>query len=298
MVNSRFPGKTNNKGIATVFAVVMLLLFSIACAGDKKDIVEVTYDPETTYTMKTTDVYELISDSGVVRARILAEEWYIYGKAEEPYWYFPEGFYAEKFDTLFQAEGFVKSDTAYHWTKKALWKLVGNVEIFNLNGDSIETSLMFWDQNEHLFYSDKFVRIVRQDGTIITGIGFETTEEMSNYIIYQAAGEFPMNESEPDSTARDSMGTENVRPTPRRRAVPPPHNPALNVPSRRGNLLQDSIQLQLLEQEMQRVEESIEGPLLPDTVIVREDLRRELQTTELPVEDLKEIEEIPEVVEE
>ncbi|MCC8154791.1 MAG: LPS export ABC transporter periplasmic protein LptC [Tannerellaceae bacterium] len=271
MTELRFQSKTNiNKGITTVFStVVMLLLFSMSCSNENKDVVSVTYDPETTYTLKTTDVYTLISDSGLVRYRLVADEWYVYGKAQEPFWYFPEGFYVEKFDTLFRAESSVKSDTAYHWEKKALWKLINNVEIVNQEGDSIETSLMFWDQNEGKLYSDKFVRIVRADGTIITGIGFETAQEMSKYILYQSAGEFAVNDSAPsDSTRTDSTAVNTPRPgTAPRRPSPPPHNPIMINPSRRESLIQDTLQMQLLEEEMNRLEEEmpeIENSVLPE----------------------------------
>ncbi|MCD8042046.1 MAG: LPS export ABC transporter periplasmic protein LptC [Tannerellaceae bacterium] len=267
MTEERFPGKTKHTGITTVLmTVVMLLLFSAACSNDNKDVVVVAYNPETTYGMKTTDVYTLISDSGLVKARLIADEWYVFDRATEPYWYFPEGFYAEKFDTLYQAEGSVKADTAYHWDKKGLWKLIGNVELINLKGDSIETSLMFWDQNEGLIYSDKYVRIVREDGTIITGIGFETTQEMSNYTIYQAAGEFPMNESEPDSTRTDSIGgaSPEVRPgSPVRRATPPPHNPMMNPP-RRNLPMADSIHLDIIEDRERLLEQMAEPEIIPE----------------------------------
>ena len=92
---------------ATLGVVVMLLLLTQACSGEHKEVVEVTFDPETTYTMKTTGVISLISDSGVTRYRANAKEWLVYGKAKEPYWYFPKGIYVEKFDSLFHAEGAV-----------------------------------------------------------------------------------------------------------------------------------------------------------------------------------------------
>ena len=74
---------------ATPWVAVMLLFFMLACSGEPNEVVEVTFDPETTYTMKTTGVVSLISDSGVTRYRANAKEWLVYGKAQEPYWYFP-----------------------------------------------------------------------------------------------------------------------------------------------------------------------------------------------------------------
>ncbi len=87
----RFLSKTNHmKGITTIFQiVVMLVLLITSCGKEQAEVVEVAFDPEKTYTMKATNVSDLVSDSGVIRYKAMAEEWYGYDKAAEPYWYFP-----------------------------------------------------------------------------------------------------------------------------------------------------------------------------------------------------------------
>lgn len=199
MIRNRFLCKTNSKGITTIFAVVvMLLLFATSCGKDTKEVVVVAFDPETTYTLKTTDVSTLVSDSGITRYRVQAKEWLIFDKAKEPFWYFPEGLYLEKFDTLFHVEANVKADTAYNYEKKGLWKLIGNVKIENLEGKKFETSLLFWNQKEEKFYSDKYIRIEEED-KIITGIGFESNQDMTQYKIFNSQGTFPVKETAADS---------------------------------------------------------------------------------------------------
>ena len=61
----RFHSKTHNEGITAILVIaVMLLLFSLSCSGGKKEVIEVSTDPEKDYTMKATEVNTLISDSG------------------------------------------------------------------------------------------------------------------------------------------------------------------------------------------------------------------------------------------
>lgn len=200
MANGRFHRKTENISItATLGVVVVLLLLSASCSREKKEVVEVAFNPDSTYTMRTTDVTSLISDSGVTRYKIETPEWLMYDEAAEPYWYFPQGGYLEKFDSLFQAEAMLKADTIYRYTKKELWKLVGNVEIKNLKGEFFETSLLYWDEKAEKFYSDKFIRIKQKEQTI-TGIGFESNNDMSRYVIFKTGGEFPVEETPKDST--------------------------------------------------------------------------------------------------
>lgn len=203
MTAYRFLSKTNKHGITTTLVVVvmLLLLFTASCGKENKEVITVTFDPEKSYTMKTTDVSTLISDSGITRYRIVTKEWLVFDKAKEPYSYFPEGIYLEKFDSTFNVEASVKADTAYQWNKKGLIKLVGNVEIKNLNGDQFETSLLYWDQKEERVYSDQFIKIIQADGQVITGVnGFESNQEMTKYKIFNSGATFLVNESAADST--------------------------------------------------------------------------------------------------
>lgn len=196
----------------TFRVVVVFLLFTASCGKDKKDVVEVVFDPETTYTMRTTDIQSLISDSGLTRYRLKAKEMMVFEKAEEPFWYFPRGIYIEKFDTLFNIEASFEADTAYHWDKKGLWKAIGNVNILNLEGERFETELLYWDSNEERIYSDAFIRIEQHDKTI-TGIGFESDQNMTNYRIFRPQGSIPVGDAmSPDTTAQRSKEPPAVTP--------------------------------------------------------------------------------------
>ena len=199
MTETRFLCKTNKYGITTTFAVVvMLLLFMASCGKENKEVVEVTFDPENTYTLRTTDVSSLISDSGITRYRMNAKEWLVFGKAKEPYSYFPQGVYVEKFDSLFNVEASVKADTAYYWDKKGLYKLIGHVSILSQEGKKLDTSILYFDQKEAQIYTDEYFELEEGD-KIITGIGFKSNQNMTKYKIFNSQGTFPVSD-----TARDT----------------------------------------------------------------------------------------------
>ena len=199
MTETRFLCKTNKYGITTTFAVVvMLLLFMASCGKENKEVVEVTFDPENTYTLRTTDVSSLISDSGITRYRMNAKEWLVFGKAKEPYSYFPQGVYVEKFDSLFNVEASVKADTAYYWDKKGLYKLIGHVSILSQEGKKLDTSILYFDQKEDQIYTDEYFELEEGD-KIITGIGFKSNQNMTKYKISNSQGTFPVSD-----TARDT----------------------------------------------------------------------------------------------
>ena len=168
--------------------------------------------------MDTRGVTTLVSDSGLIRYRILTEEWLVYDRKEPPYWAFEKGVYVEKFDTLFQVEANIKADTAYFYNKEELWKLMGNVHIQNLKGEQFDTELLYWDQKKGRVYSDRFIRIEQPD-RIITGRGFESNQEMTIYTIHKPEGIFYVEDEQtaaPDSLRTDSatVAADTVRPLP------------------------------------------------------------------------------------
>ncbi|GHT77835.1 hypothetical protein AGMMS50262_19830 [Bacteroidia bacterium] len=147
------------------------------------------------------EVTSLISDSGITRYRMQTAVWDIYTGDTLSYWYFPEGVYLEKFDSIFTVEGSIKADTAYYFQEKDLWRLVGNVKIQNLAGYRFETDELFWNKKEPPFsknaiYTDKFVRIENGD-RIVTSIGLRSNQDMTDYTLYFNTVETVVNDNPP-----------------------------------------------------------------------------------------------------
>ena len=196
------------RGAAIVLlAIVMPLSFLVSCGREKKDLVEVVFDRETTYTIKEKNVESLISDSGLTRTKVIAETWLIFGKASEPYWLFPDGAYLERFDSLFNVEASVKADTVYYYERRKLWELNGNVDISNFKGERFRTQQMFVDESKEIFYSDSFIHITRVDGENF-GIGFTSNKDMTDYKIFKASANFLVDiqqRSSDDTIPQDSI---------------------------------------------------------------------------------------------
>ena len=194
------------KGMATaIFAVVTLVCLE-AC-NQHSESVNLVFSPDSSYTMRATGVSSLISDSGITRYRMIADEWLIFSKASEPYWYFPEGFYVEQFDSLFHPEGSVKSDTAYYYIQKEEWVLIGNVKIANLQGEKFDSEKVIWDQKNERIHSTEYIRIEQKD-KIITGYGFESDQRMTRYKIFNPQGIFPI----PDENKTEGDSTQSTQP--------------------------------------------------------------------------------------
>ena len=188
-------------------AMVMFLLFS-SCSGGKKDLGAAITERDSLPVMDTRGVTTLVSDSGVTRYRVNTEEWLIFDRKSPSYWAFEKGIYIEKFDSLFQVEASIKADTAYHYDKERLWKLMGNVHIQNLKGEKFDTELLYWDQNKHKVYSDKRVRIEQPD-QVIYAIGFESDEQLNKYRFFKTEGIFYVDEE--NTAPMDTLQNDSIK---------------------------------------------------------------------------------------
>jgi LPS export ABC transporter protein LptC len=192
--------------ITTVFIAVVMLLFVASCQKKTEELVDIIFNPDSVPTMTTDSVITLISDSGVTRYKLITKKWQVFDGAKEPYWFFPEGIYLERFDSLFNVEAVVFADTAWNYVNKQLWRLKGNVNAQNMKGEKFFSDELFWDQHQQRIYSDKYIEIQKGE-TELKGYGFESNQEMTEYRIFKPHdGRIPLKE---DSVSLDTLQNNN-----------------------------------------------------------------------------------------
>lgn len=182
MINKMKSKQKQNTLVAVVTLFFITPFFLASCKDDAKSSVNFTYDRETVPTMTTDSVNMLISDSGVIRYRLIAKTWDIFEQAKDPHWFYPQGLYLEQFDSAFNVVVTVRADTAWNFTARKLWRLKGHVFVKNIVGETFSSDELFWNQQQQRIYSDKFVKIDRPDKGILQGKGgFEANQQMTEY---------------------------------------------------------------------------------------------------------------------
>ncbi len=178
----------NTSIVITVMA--MLVLFS--CTKDTpKSTVDAVNDRTKMAVLLADSVTTLISDSGITRYRIKAARWEVYDKDTPPHWIFPQGIYLEQFNEELEVEASLEAKYAYYNEKEEIWRLDGDVHALNRKGEQFDTQQLFWEQKKERVHSDSIITIVRETSTI-TGIGFESNQEMTKYTIRKPTGFFPV----------------------------------------------------------------------------------------------------------
>lgn len=185
-----------------------MLFLSVSCSGGKEPLTDAITNRDSVPVMVTRDVSTYISDSGVVRYKIITDEWRVYDRLDPSMWTFEQGIYLEKFNNDLSIEAVIIADTAYYYDKQELWELRGNVHIENEQDEEFDTQLLFWDQKTKRVYSDLYIRI-RQQKRIITGIGFTSNQDFTRYTIKNTQGIFPIKE-EPAPTDSISMAADTT----------------------------------------------------------------------------------------
>ena len=196
--------KVMNVKLLVPFAACCMVIFTSCGAGTEHTADAI--NPEDSVSMMTSyGVNTLISDSGVIKYRIVTERWDVNTVREPSRWEFMKGIVFEQIDEQFHVQAYIQADTAWYFDKQRLWKLRGRVNIRNTNGLIYTSEELFWDGLRHEFYSTVFSRVVTPERTL-EGTYFRSDEEMNHYIVSNSKGSFLAEDME--------GGAEEPAPTP------------------------------------------------------------------------------------
>ncbi len=147
--------------------------------------------------MRSKGINSLISDSGVLRYKLIAEEWDIYTNTTPASWHFIKGLLMQRFDEDFKIDLYVEADTAYLHRQRT-WELRGRVTVRNVEGTIFKTNELFWDMQEHEMWNTMHMRIITPEREL-EGTDFRSNEQMTDYYVTNSSGAFPVSDTENDA---------------------------------------------------------------------------------------------------
>ena len=206
--------------LVTVAAFLLFLLLSIGSWSEAQEHTAGAINPEDSVSVMTSyGVNTLISDSGVIKYRIVTERWDVNTVRQPSRWEFMKGIFFEQFDEQFHVQAYIQADTAWYFDHERLWKLRGRVNIRNMKGLVYTSEELFWDGIKQEFYSTVFSRVVTPERTM-EGTYFRSDESMEHYLVTNSKGSFMASdmeseEQEEQTETTDSLAEEQyVRPAP------------------------------------------------------------------------------------
>lgn len=186
-------------GVGVVLAQFVLL----SCEQATEHTAAAIHERDSVSMMVSYGVNTLISDSGVIKYKIVTERWDVNTIKNPTRWTFEKGVFFEQFDQQFHVEAYVQADTAWYYDQIKLWKLRGRVRIRNTNGLIYESEELYWDGLKHELYSYVFSKVTTPERTL-QGTYFRSDEHMRHYTVSNSKGSFTTEDMENDNQQQNS----------------------------------------------------------------------------------------------
>lgn len=97
---------------------IAIILFFFSCQEGKEHTAPAIYPRDSVAVMTSYGVNTLVSDSGLIKYRIVAERWEVNQAKNPSRWIFDKGLFLEQFDEKFHVEAYIQCDTAFYFDQK------------------------------------------------------------------------------------------------------------------------------------------------------------------------------------
>ena len=172
-----------------IYAICMglaMLCFFSCVKNDLKQVEELSKAKEVPVEVST-GIEVVYTDSARLKAKLKAPEMRRYLSEEDPKLEMPKGVFVEFFDKSGNVNSRLRGDYGIRFLNKNLTKVTGDVEVVNLQGDTMNTEELWWDENTEKVYSQQQVKVKSKDEIIISQ-GFESDVTFTKYTFYKIKG--------------------------------------------------------------------------------------------------------------
>ncbi|CAM1334851.1 LPS export ABC transporter periplasmic protein LptC [Tenacibaculum aestuariivivum] len=172
------------KSIAIIFLVAMFF----SCVNSKKEVRDFLADKNMPIGIAK-NIYHIKKDSGKITSKTKAPIFYDFSnRKQHPYIEFPKGIKIVSIDKATKDSTTISGSYAISYSKTNVSEIQGNVVIVNHEAQTkLETNQLFWDQNEHYFFTEDGFRLTTLKDTI-NGFGFESKENLTKWIAKDITG--------------------------------------------------------------------------------------------------------------
>lgn len=191
--------KVEGRIIAIAAFVAMILS---GCNDVQEHTAPAIRDRDSASVMTSYGVNTLISDSGVIKYKIITERWDVNTIKNPSRWTFEKGVFFEQFDEKFHVQAYIQADTAWYFDQQKLWHLRGRVKIRNINGLLYESEELYWDGVRHELYSNVFSKVTTPERSM-EGTYFLSDERMTHYTVSNSKGSFTREDMTGESKDED-----------------------------------------------------------------------------------------------
>lgn len=175
---------------------IMVLLSSVlfSCKNDMEAI-RMLDVVDTLPVMKASEIEILYSENGKVQVKLIGRT-LISHQDDEQLLEFPDGFKVFFYDSNMNIKSTISADYGLSREKEKIMEARHNVVVENLEkNERLNTEELFWDQTKRKIYTEKFVRITRND-EVITGDGLTSDQSFEEIEILNPKGDIEIEDND------------------------------------------------------------------------------------------------------
>ncbi|MFI5187473.1 MAG: LPS export ABC transporter periplasmic protein LptC [Chitinophagales bacterium] len=165
--------------------VLISLFFVSGCKNDEKMIEDWSKKKVMVDVAKNIESY--LSQEGKVKAKLKAPLMFRY-ETDTVYFEFPKTLHVDFYNDSTKIETWVDSKHGKYFENLNKVYLWDSVVVINVQGDTLKSNDLWWDQDKKLFYTDNYAEYRTKDKQIFPGKGLEATEDFKSIIFKQPIG--------------------------------------------------------------------------------------------------------------
>ena len=177
--------------LAKVGALCLVLFFLSSCENDPEEVKRLTENVELREEAKTVESY--LSQEGVMKAKLIAPLMYRYQR-DTVYTEFPNTLHVDFYGDSVQIESWLTAKYGIYYDNLNKVFLRDSVTVINMEGDTLRTPELWWDQNSQKFYTDKPARLDGKDKHLTGTQGLEATQDLKVIQFKYPVGPFGIKE--------------------------------------------------------------------------------------------------------
>ena len=164
-----------------------------SCENDPGDINDWTRPAQLKEEARTVESY--LSQGGQVKAKLSAPLMYRYQR-DTIFTEFPNTLYVDFYDDSVKVESWLFAKYGIYYDNLNKVFLRDSVIVINIDGDTLRTPELWWDQNSGKFYTDKPSRIDGKDKHIYCRDGIDGPQDLRIITCHYPSGPFNVKEGQ------------------------------------------------------------------------------------------------------
>ena len=183
-----------SKHIIKNIAIISLVAMFFSCKNNFEEVNDFLADKNLPIA-STKNISLVYTDSGYVKNKLKAPLLYNFeNRKKQPYKEFPKGIEITTFDKKGDSTT-ITANYAITYDKTKISEIRDDVVVYNhVKKLTLKTSLLYWDQKENYFFSNKKSVLTSTKDTIVGTEGFDSNADLTNATMMNNSGTLYINE--------------------------------------------------------------------------------------------------------